>query len=32
MNYNDYYQQVKSDAIDAIDEQFDCGYWNGDTK
>lgn len=32
MNYNDYYQQVKSDAIDAIDEQFDCGYWNSDTK
>lgn len=32
MNYNDYYQQVKSDAVDAIDEQFDCGYWNGDTK
>lgn len=32
MNYNDYYQQVKSDAIDAIDEQFDYGYWNGDTK
>ena len=32
MNYNDDYRQVKSDAIDAIDEQFDCGYWNGDTK
>ena len=32
MNYNDYYQQVKNDAIAAIDEQFDCGYWNGDTE
>lgn len=32
MNYNDYYQQVKNDAIDAIDEQFDCGYWDGDTE
>lgn len=32
MNYNDYYQQVKNDAIDAIDEQFDCGYWDGDTQ
>ena len=32
MNYNDYYQQVKNDAIDAIDEQFDCGYWDGNTE
>lgn len=32
MNYNDYYQQVKNDAIAAIDEQFDCGYWDGDTQ
>lgn len=32
MNYNDYYQQVKNDAISAIDEQFDCGYWDGDTQ
>lgn len=32
MNYNDYYQQVKNDAISAIDEQFDCGYWDGDTE
>lgn len=32
MNYNDYYQQVKNDAIEAIDEQFDCGYWDGDTQ
>lgn len=32
MNYNDYYQQVKDDAIAAIDEQFDCGYWDGDTE
>ena len=32
MNYNDYYQQVKNDAITAIDEQFDCGYWDGDTE
>lgn len=32
MNYNDYYQQVKNDAIAAIDEQFDCGYWDGDTE
>ena len=32
MNYNDYYQQVKNDAIDAIDEQFDCGYWDSDTE
>lgn len=32
MNYNDYYQQVKNDAFAAIDEQFDCGYWDGDTK
>lgn len=32
MDYNDYYQQVKNDAIAAIDEQFDCGYWDGDTE
>lgn len=32
MNYNDYYQQVKNDAIAAIDEQFDCGYWDDDTE
>lgn len=32
MNYNDYYQQVKNDAIAAIDEQFDCDYWDGDTE
>ena len=32
MNYNDYYQQVKNDAIDVIDEQFDCGYWDADTQ
>ena len=32
MNYNDYYQQVKNDAIAAIDEQFDYGYWDGDTE
>lgn len=32
MNYNDYYPQVKNDAIAAIDEQFDCGYWDGDTE
>ena len=32
MNYNDYYQQVKNDAIAVIDEQFDCGYWDGDTE
>lgn len=32
MNYNDYYQQVKNDAITAIDEQFDYGYWDGDTQ
>ena len=32
MNYNDYYEQVKSDAIDAIDEQFDSGYWDADTQ
>lgn len=32
MNYNDYYQQVKNDAIAAIDEQFDCGYWDGNTE
>lgn len=32
MTYNDYYQQIKNDAIAAIDEQFDCGYWDGDTE
>lgn len=32
MDYNDYYQQVKNDAIAAIDEQFDYGYWDGDTE
>lgn len=32
MNYNDYYQQVKNDAIAAIDEQFNYGYWDGDTQ
>lgn len=32
MNYSDYYQQVKNDAIAAIDEQFDNGYWNADTQ
>lgn len=32
MNYNDYYQQVKNDAIAAIDEQFDRGYWDSDTE
>lgn len=32
MNYNDYYQQVKNDAIEAIDEQFDSGYWDADTE
>lgn len=32
MTYNDYYQQVKNDAIAAIDEQFDCGYWDADTE
>lgn len=32
MNYNDYYQQVKNDAIDAIDEQFDGGYLDGNTE
>lgn len=32
MNYNDYYQQVKNDAIDAIDEQFKNGYWDSDTE
>lgn len=32
MNYNDYYQQVKNDAIDVIDEQFDSGYWDADTE
>lgn len=32
MNYNDYYEQVKNDAIDAIDEQFKNGYWDSDTE
>lgn len=32
MNYNDYYQQIKNDAFAAIDEQFDCGYWDSDTE
>lgn len=32
MNYNDYYQQVKNDAIAAIDEQFKNGYWDSDTE
>lgn len=32
MNYNDYYEQVKNDAVAAIDEQFDCGYWDADTE
>lgn len=32
MNYNDYYEQVKNDAIEAIDEQFDNGYWDEDTE
>ena len=32
MNYNDYRKQVFNDAIAAIDEQFDCGYWDGDTE
>lgn len=32
MNYNDYYQKVKNDAFAAIDEQFDCGYWDGNTQ
>lgn len=32
MNYNDYYKQVKADAIDYIDEQFDNGYWDADTQ
>ena len=32
MTYNDYYQQVKNDAMAAIDEQFDCGYWDADTE
>ena len=32
MNYNDYYEQVKKDAIAAIDEQFDGGYWDADTE
>lgn len=32
MNYNDYCQQVKNDAIAAIDEQFGCGYWDSDTE
>lgn len=32
MNYNDYRKQVLNDAIAAIDEQFDGGYWDGDTE
>ena len=32
MNYIDYYKQVLDDAIDAIDEQFDRGYWDADTR
>ena len=32
MNYNDYYKQVRDDAIAAIDEQFDGGYWDADTE
>ena len=32
MNYNDYRKQVLNDAIAAIDEQFDCGYWDGDIE
>jgi hypothetical protein len=32
MNYEDYYYQVKNDAIEAIDEQFDNGYWDEDTE
>lgn len=32
MNYNDYYEEVKNDAIEAIDEQFDNGYWDEDTE
>lgn len=32
MNYNDYRKQVFNDAIAAIDEQFDCGYWDSDTE
>ena len=32
MNYNDYRKQVFNDSIAAIDEQFDCGYWDGDTE
>ena len=32
MNYNDYYQQVKNNAIDVIDEQFDNDYWDADTQ
>lgn len=32
MNYNDYRKQVLNDAIAAIDEQFDYGYWDGDTQ
>lgn len=32
MNYNDYYEEVKNDVIEAIDEQFDNGYWDEDTE
>lgn len=32
MNYKDYRKQVLNDAIAAIDEQFDFGYWDGDTE
>ena len=32
MDYNDYYHQVKNDAIAVIDEQFDDDYWDGDTE
>lgn len=32
MNYNDYYEEVKNDAIEAIDEQFDNGCWDEDTE
>lgn len=32
MDYIDYYKQVLDDAIDTIDEQFDCGYWDADTQ
>ena len=32
MNYNDYYEQVKNDAIAAINEQFNGGYWDADTQ